>query len=523
MAIAGLVLSTACSSRLQGASRRAADASDPLILRSHFIGSDALFADATSGRLKAIWSVPGAKAFHTEAVERFSHLPARWLGAGKGTPDNAALFRPLIEDLLANESFAEFRATPEMVIAVRLPDARAKAWDTALRQAFGGWKLGDPAAVTADGLTGWEIKRRQAPQVIRAGRMGEWFVVTAGPEKLSLVPALSATLKARAARASGPWLEGDVNLARCDDVLPALDDFKSLPMAHFSFSNRADFVRTVVVLDFPKAHEWKAEPWRIPTNAIFDPLVSFNAARGIAPFLGAIPAVQQAGWSPTPNQLCGWALRKLPFQFNYATPANDVLRQLHEVAPRLQNVVFTRDRTNLIGRIAETTNYHDVYWQGLPLAVPRLSPLRGNSNFLSFEMFPMAATKERPPAELFQQLSRDNLVYYDWEITEEHLLHWRQFYQLAEIATRRQLSPTNVPSARLINDAAPKLGECVTEMTATSPTQMTIVRKSHMGLSSFELVTLSRWLENTNFPQFGVFLPQQPRRLPARTGAPAPR
>ena len=219
----------------------------------------------------------------------------------------------------------------------------------------------------------------------------------------------------------------------------------------------------------------------------------------------------------------GMGASRLPFQFFYATPTRDIPAQIHKIAPRLQSVIFTKENANLAGRMVESTNGPDVYWQGLPLAVPRLSPLRGNPGFLGFEMFPLAATKTKAPPELFQQLSANDLVYYDWEITEDRIPSWRQMYQLAEIATHRMLSSSNSPSERFITDVAPKLGECVTELKATSPTQMVLSRKSQLGLSSFELVTLTRWLSSTNFPQAGVFPPQPEKKFPGRpaTGTPA--
>src|ERR1043165_577414 len=142
-----LVVGSGCST-LRAASRPA-DSSDSLVLRAHFIGSSQLFADPNGLRLKELWGLPGSVALRNEAVERFSHLPVRLFAgsSASGLPDHAAVLRPLLEDILANEAYADFQATPEMVLAIRLPDARAKAWDTALKQAASGWKLGTPAPV----------------------------------------------------------------------------------------------------------------------------------------------------------------------------------------------------------------------------------------------------------------------------------------------------------------------------------------------------------------------------------------
>lgn len=515
--VLGCLMVAASSCRNVTAAPRAAGG-DALIARTHFVGADQLFAGPDSARLKEIWNLPGTAAFRTEAVTRISALPAKYFGANA---QGSEPLRPLVEDLLKFESYAEFRATPEMVLAIKLPENRAKAWDDVLRQATAAWKLGAPAAANAEGFIGWEVKRRQAPQVLRVGRMGDWTVVTCGPEKLTLAAALQNTIKnlGRPAKATGAWLDGSANLARLRGMLPVLSQVENLPVAHFSLSNRADFVRSLVKLEFATPHKWKAEPWLIPTNSIYDPVISFTAARGIAPLFASTPMVSQSGWSPVPSQFCGWGLRRLPFQFYYTTPVRDVTNQLRKIGPKLQSMVSSTGKSNLVGRIVQNTNTSEVYWQGLPLAVPRLAPLRNDPNFLAFEMFPLAGGRAQPPTELFQQLSRENLVYYDWEITEDRIPNWRQFYQIAEIATQRQLTPTNTPASRLIIDVAPKLGECVTEITATSPTDMTMVRKSHLGLNSFELVTLSRWMESTNFPQPGVFPPQQSRKMPGRSGS----
>lgn len=499
-----------------------AAATDPLIARAHFVGSEQLFASPDARKLKEIWTLPGAVELRNSTVSRCATLLALYFGAGAAGDTN--LIRPLFEDLLARESAVEFRSTPEFAIAVKLPDARVKVWDTHLRQLATSWKFAKPSAVNVDGFVGWEIRRSQAPQVLRFGKIGQWTVLAVGPDKLPLGTQLISGIRAQGAphKPTGAWLSGDLNLARVKPWLSILGGFDNLPVAHFALSNRADFVRTLVTLDYARPHGWKAEPWRVPTNSIFDPLNSFLAARGIAPVLDAIPEVKQVGWSPTPNQISGWGLRNLPFQFYYATPTRDITNQLKRVAPNLKNVI-QKTGPNLVGGLVQETNQWNILWTGLPLALPRFTTTRANPDFLVFEMFPLGATKTPAPAELFQQLSRNNLVLFDWEITQDRIPNWRQFYQLTEIATRRALTTTNTPGARWVLDVTPRLGECVTEITATSPTQMTLVRKSHLGLNSFELVTLSRWLDSVSFPSFGTFLPEvKPSRpRPASNQRPA--
>jgi hypothetical protein len=334
-----------------------------------------------------------------------------------------------------------------------------------------------------------------------------------------------ASIKAtgRPARPTGAWLDGDANLARFSGWLPILSSWENLPVAHFSLSNRADFVRTYAVLDFPKPHGWKAEPWQIPTNVIRDPLMDFTAVRGVAPLLEDFKTVRDLGYKPVPNQIIGWGNRLFPFQLSYAAPSRDVTRQLKTTKPRLEEWLMGKGKPNFSGQLEWDTNVQEIVWKGLPIAVPHLGLLRdANRDFVGLGFFPPLITSNKAPAELFGAFTgRDDLVAFDFEITEYRIPHWRQFYQLMEIATWRVLTLTNMPAETWFTDVSSKLGEAVTELQSTSPTQMKLVRKSHIGLTAFEMITLSRWIESTNFPAFGIFPPQPSRRPPPKAGAAA--
>lgn len=501
-----------------------AASADPLVLRAHFAGTTALLADPGAKKLKELWTLPSSASFRNEIVDRVSQLPPHYFGVK--TTNGAALVRPLLEDVLAQESFLEFRATPEFVIAAKLSDARAKVWDENLRQLAGAWKFARPTALNADGFNGWEIKRSEAPQVLRVGRVGAWTVVTTGPEKLPLGTEVinklrtGGKLSTQPVSASGAWLAGDLNVAQLRGWLPVLANLDNLPTAHFALSNRAEYVRTFATLDFAKPHGWKPEPWLVPTNNIYDPVSSFLVLRGIAPIFESIPTLRKIGWSPTPNQLTGWSMRDVPFQFCYATPSRDVSNQLKRVAPAVQKAVFG-EHPKLTGSFSQSTNSPELFWVGLPMATPTLSVLRKNPNFLSFEMFPTPVMRTLAPRELFEQLSREKLVMYDWEITQDRIPNWRQYYQLTEITTGRALTSFESPAGKWARDIQTRVGETVTEVTATSPTQMTLVRKSHLGLNAFEIMTLSRWMESVSFPRFGTFLPEPRNSRPARSAQPA--
>ena len=522
-AVLALVALAACSLKTVTTGRRGGDA---LVFRVHFIGTEQLWAGAESAKLKELAALKSSPALREEVLNRLAVLPSFWLADAlpQGAVPQTNLFRPLLDDLLARECYVDCTAAPELVVAARVSNERAALWQKNLRAALTAWKLGTAADVKVDAASGWEIKRTGLPGVFRFLRAGEWVVFTAGSGTSARATEMLASIKAngRPARPTGAWLDGDVNLARLDGWLPALENFQNLPVAHFSLSNRADYVRTYATLDFPKAHGWKSEPWQVPTNAIRDPLVSFLAVRGIAPVLEAFPALRDLGYKPTPNQIFGWGYAQLPFQFHYAAPSSNVRPQLKALAPKLEKLVLGAERTRYSGTVTWETNSQQVLWRGLPLAAPHLGEMRvGDREYLTLGAFPPMRSTNMMPPELSSALAgRPELVAFDYEITGPRIIHWRQFYQLAEIASRRSLTPTNFPTEQWLLEVNPKLGESVTELRATSATQMVLVRKSQVGLNAGELVTLAHWLESTNFPAFGVFPAQAGRRGPGRPGAP---
>lgn len=500
---------------------RARPGGDDLILRAHFVGSEQLLKDQDAGKLKEIWNLKASADLRQQALTRFSHLPFLWLSNSlpKNSLDQPLLFRPILNDALTHESFVEWR-TSAFVLAARVPAARAQAWDANLRQAISIWKLGTPATLKSGATSGWELSSAGAPAV-RFTRAGDWTAVSVG-HSLAGIESNLLTRVRQFTKTTGAWLEGDANLAEFKQRIPWLADFSNLPAAHFSLSNRADFVRTLVRLDFPKPHQWKAEPWLIPTNTIWDPLTDFTAARGISRVLNEIPLIRNSGWSPLPNQFCGWGNRNLPFQLFYAFPSRDVNGQLRRAEPKLRSEISRVCGAHLVGELGWNSNKTELVWQGLPLATPGIVPVKdGAQEFAVVQFFPMIKSKDRPPQELFAQIAgRDDLVAYDWESTEFRLPHWRQIYQIAEIVTRRTLTPTNAVSQRWQEEVTTHLGDTVTELRASSPTQMTLVRKSTIGLTAFELVTLSRWIDSTSFPAFGIFPPQPPPPRPPAGNVP---
>ena len=72
-------------------------------------------------------------------------------------------------------------------------------------------------------------------------------------------------------------------------------------------------------------------------------------------------------------------------------------------------------------------------------------------------------------------------------------------------ALRDRLGPAKMPELKWIGAIGPKLGNTITEVTYESPTELNVVRRSHLGLNSIELILLSHWLAHPKFPAVNPF------------------
>ena len=499
-----------------------------LVLRCHFVGLDQLLADTNAAKLKQLWSLPASAALRAQAGEQLARLP--FLGVSnllaKGAPDQAELFRPLFDDLFPSESYLEWRGPTrlptEFVFAIRLSEERARLWSDNFKLALKNWKLG---AISPDG-DGWGFKRFDGRTTFAVARAGQWTVVGLGPAGMKLHSEIVKTIKANGrpvAPSPGHWLNADINLEQLKQWLPPLEPYRDLPVAHLSLSNSTEYVRTVMRLGFPQPHGWTGQPWAFPTNAIRDPLISFTVAQGIAPLLKPLKLFQDLKLDPQPNQITIWAQSQFPFLTSFAMPLENAGAQLSRMASVLPSLVLSNKWRTLPGTIGWSTNHHALVWQGLPMAMPNLAAIKDPGHeYVVGSLFQRMPGTNSPPPGLFEQLKgRTNLVYYDWEITEGRLKQWRPLYQLTDIMNGRAFASTNAPSQRWLQEAAPLLGNTITEITASSPTEMTLVRKSHSGFTGFELVSFMRWLDSPEFPLFSVA--GQPRVPHPTKSKPAPK
>ena len=163
----------------------------------------------------------------------------------------------------------------------------------------------------------------------------------------------------------------------------------------------------------------------------------------------------------------------------------------------------------ILGEFYYVSNRNYLAWGNVPFIQPYLQPAtNAGQTFLEVGIFPLPSRQTPPPPDLFNQLGgRPNLVYYDWEITPQRLWNSRLLWDFFHILSRHLPQPENSPSknwlmallAELWKDPA-NPSQSVTEITQVSPTELRLIRKSHVGLTGFELASLSAWMDSPGFP-----------------------
>ncbi|MDB6035110.1 MAG: hypothetical protein JWM16_5448, partial [Verrucomicrobiales bacterium] len=121
---------------------------DPL-LRYHFAGMKAALQGTNGTRFQKVWSLPDTAALRDEALTKLARAPFHILQTSlpPGSQDEGALLKPLLDDLLNNEHFAEVKVDSdklEFVVAIKLPNDRLKIWDANLRKVAGDWGFAKP-------------------------------------------------------------------------------------------------------------------------------------------------------------------------------------------------------------------------------------------------------------------------------------------------------------------------------------------------------------------------------------------
>lgn len=492
---------------------------DGLIARFHFAGTARIAADPTATNLNTIAALPETAALREQTFQKLAVAPYDYFRRRASIASNeAVLIRPLLDDLFRSESFGEMAADtnafPESVFALRLSDDRARLWSKNLSTVLTAWSGIPVTAVQAEGFNGWELKKHEDPNLFCFIRAGDWIVIGWGEDTLRLAPAVLKSVR----ETTRPVAADNVNWLDAWADWPALAPHHlapasiHLPAMRLEVQGRKGFVRSELTMKFAAPLEWKLNPWKIPTNIIQNPLVSFTATRGLFPQLNNTETARKYNLPPLPDQVHIWALGTMPLQTYWVAPVTGVSKYFNQLRPGLLglvNSILVSRGARIAGagtgaplpfQASYTNNELEI--SGMPFVAPRLGVYRsGDGEYLLGGLFPWSRTRAPLPAELEREINaHPDLVCYGWEYTPERLRQWYGMFQLAQVMLNLGLSNTGAPAHSWLKAISPKLGNAGTEVSLTAPDKITVLRNSTTGLTAFELSFLAYWLDSPRFP-----------------------
>ena len=445
--------------------------------RLHWLGRQQLAAETNAARFMDIWKLPESARLEAQLLNTLA----------SATNAVAARLRPLLDDLVQAESYAEVRHATnqpgQLAFAIRISEARARWWETNL-----------PSA-----LDGFEVKRA-----------GGWTLVGRATGANALLAEwqehIAKTGSPAAKGATNFWLEADVDLPQVARVfgwkleLPA-----GWPRIFMTVTGDGENVLTRGTLDFAKPLDLKLEPWSIPTNLIREPLIGFAAVRGLGSALAESPFWKGAQIGAAPEQMFFWAQASMPFEVYFAGLLPDATNRVERLSERLLAGGNDWAATNRMGSFERTPAGHGVVWKNVPFMAPFMQSVAiRQEEYVFGGLIEMANTRSNatlPAALLTQIISTPDLVLYDWEMTGPRMESWLHIGQLFRVIFHEAQLPANSAGLDWLRAVSSKLGNTVTVVRQTAPGHLAFTRKSTSGFTALELHLLADWAESPAFPE----------------------
>ena len=487
------------------------------IARLHWLGKNGLAARTDAAGLMKLWNLPESVKLEARTLDKLAAALARWPATNRTPSRNpqlaTAVVRPLLEDLLRRESCLEVRQAGapacEWALAIRLDPQRAALWETNLSTALQAL-AGVPPPPARDRLRRWQLPatRQASPAILNLSltRAGDWTLLGLGPDPKPLLGEFVARIQRGQApfqaSATNGWLEADFNPRL---LAAALALHWPLPedLARVSFSATGDGATVLehAQFHFAKPLNLKLEPWTLPAPLVNGPITSFTALRGFGPWLASLKAWQDARLGAPPNQAFFWSLHGLPVLSFFAAPQPDADNQVS----RLSTLVLDKGgpwfATNPAAKFQKAKDLNGLIWKGVPSIEPFLRSVAvGSEGFVFAGLFTPSTNASSPlPAKLVKRLeNRADLVAYSWELAAPRVKDWSRIGQtLRMVAQKPQLPPLPL---LWLNAASPQLWPSVTEVVQTGPRQLSLERRSSLGLTAVELQWFADWLESPQFP-----------------------
>lgn len=484
--------------------------------RIHWLGKKRLGINAGAYFFMRLWELPQSVALQSQTLDKLSSAPWR-IGSAGAVPLNApvSVLRSLLDDLVQEESYMEIR-NPEgkagdTAFAIRLEDARARAWQTNLAIVVESL-VGAPTSPASDGMS-WRVSPNRGTKMIQLTREGTWTLVSVGREPGPLTDELVRRIRDQGTpvplEATNTWLEIEAKPAR---VVGAEWAELNLPTGieriHFSVTGDGAALENSVEVGFAGPLNLSMEPWNEPTNLIYGPIASFTACRGFEPWLRGVASLTNwlEGAGSVPNQAYLWTGNQNPLQVCLAAPLQDARGVVDRLTDRLVGRGNEWLNANSGGSFKRLLNDSGATWAGLPMSAPYLMAPRSAPGWVVGGLVApddSAANRGAVPRQLEEILAQSNLVYYNWEYTAPRMSTSLYLAQLFRIVSKHQQLAMETRAATWVNALGPRLDNSTTTITMTASNQLKFVRHSTIGLTALELNLLAGWLESPEFP-FGL-------------------
>ncbi len=489
-----------------------------LIARIHFAGTAQIRAGSVNTNLNAIFALPETAALREQTFEKLAVAPYNFFRQRAGITNNeSALVRPLLDDAFRAESFLEMmdgtNAFPESVFALRLNEDRAQLWSKNLSTVLAAWSGIPVTAVQADGFRGWELRKHKDPNLFRFFRAGDWIVIGWGNDSLHLEPAVLKSIQ----EAGRPTPADNANWLDAWADWPALaphhlaPESPRLPPMRLVVQGRKDFVRSELTMKFAAPLGWKLNPWKVPTDIIQNPIVSFTATRGLFPLLNDTMTARRHNLPPLPDQVYVWSMANIPIETYVIAQMKDAPAYLDRLEPgllALVNPFLSRHSLRVVGATNSSINFAAFYTNReiqitqMPFISPRLGTYRDQTGdyLLGGLMARMKGKQPLPPELLTEIMAHPDLVAYSWEFTGERVKQWYGLFGLGQAIFNLGALDPKAAAHRWIQVAASKLGNSGTEVSLTAPDELAVLRNSTVGFTGFELCLWAYWLDSPDFP-----------------------
>jgi len=437
------------------------------------------------------------------------------------------LLTPLMEDLLEFQSYGEVHGLSSGVISfnvgIKLPEERRIDWNTKLRQFAGsyGWKIDPPLS---EGMTSeWQSGSSDSGFLIRYAQVEDWTLLSVGADALTQLLEWDESVEDGEfppVSSAEDWWTVNLGFQTLSGLTGGAYAGQALESLTLGVSGDGDYLRTHGELHLAAPLDDGVEEWSIPVNLIVEPIVSFSAQRNLAPLVSQIPGMNELFPKETPSQAVAWSrgarqqgtkpgIEAAPVFLNFASwpvteenLAVDGMRR--NVARWLEESLLKSNRASLHDG-AEPNSFHLTMVPAFILPFIQGVEYEGKPYHLAGLTHRLVNRKNPPPPSLFAQIeNHPRLRYYHWEITGEKVYQYRGFLNMLGFMFDKGQLLQDSPLFGWTKGMESKLGNSVTQILSKSAHTLELQRKSHFGLTGFEIALLAKWIHSEAFPWVDV-------------------